>query len=101
MGKQVLNLFAVFFQVMASTNDLSRVRADLDGLGLYQPLPPECVPLVETLLHEIRKRDGQIAGSNRQRYSASKKEDMKRKMHVAERKVRIVVFVPNCNSYHM
>ncbi len=78
---------------MSSTNDLSRVRADLDGLGLYQPLPPECVPLVETLLHEIRKRDGQIAGNNRQRYSASKKEDMKRKMHVAERKVRIQLFL--------
>ncbi len=78
---------------MSSTNDLSRVRADLDGLGLYQPLPPECVPLVETLLREIRKRDSQIAGNNRHMHSTSKKEDMKRKMHVAERKVSIQLFL--------
>lgn len=44
-------------------------RRRLDELGFYQPLVPECLPLVEALLHQLttRNHDLKVASDHVQR----------------------------------
>ena len=42
---------------MAGTQSFQRVRSELDAQGFYQTLSPDCLSLVQALLHELDKRN--------------------------------------------